>query len=158
MPTLMAVCPGNAGRSILAEAILRARGAGRIRALSAGTNPVGAVHPAAREALEAAGISAAGLRSTGIAEIAAPAAPPLDLVIALCPQAMAELPARLPGRPARVLWALPDPLSAPPGQVALACRTCRDRLAVRIERLLALPLEGMPREALAAAIAEDATA
>lgn len=142
MTGILAVCTGNAARSILAEAVLAARGAGRLRAFSAGTNPSGLVHRETLRALAARGYPAAGLRSKGWREFATPGAPPLRLVIALCPAAAAELPP-LPGRPPLLAWPLRDPLSAPPDQIALAMRTAADVLEARVDALLALPFERM---------------
>jgi arsenate reductase (thioredoxin) len=55
-PTVLFVCVRNAGRSQMAAALLDLYAAGRVRALSAGSEPADAVHPAVLEAMAERGI------------------------------------------------------------------------------------------------------
>jgi arsenate reductase len=55
------LCTGNSARSIIAEALLRARADGAFDAHSAGTTPCG-VHPLSVRVLRGHGIDASGLR------------------------------------------------------------------------------------------------
>jgi arsenate reductase len=55
------LCTGNSARSIIAECVLNRLGAGRFRALSAGSFPKGVVHPYALDLLARAGYPTAGL-------------------------------------------------------------------------------------------------
>jgi arsenate reductase (thioredoxin) len=50
-PTVLFVCVHNAGRSQMAAALLERRAAGRVRVLSAGSEPAEAVNPAVVEAM-----------------------------------------------------------------------------------------------------------
>ena len=50
-PTVLFVCVGNAGRSQMAAALLDLHAAGRVRVLSAGSEPADGVHPAVLEAM-----------------------------------------------------------------------------------------------------------
>lgn len=152
MLNVLAICTGNAGRSILAEALLAHGGTGRVRAFSAGTNPVGRVPQAALAVLARRGVPTAGLRSKSWHEFAAPGAPALDLIIMLCPAAAEEIAPDWPGRPVTVFWPVPDPLAAAPDQADLAFQLCADRLAARIASLLALPLDRLGRDGLAEAL------
>ncbi|MDT8345027.1 MAG: arsenate reductase ArsC [Thermohalobaculum sp.] len=153
MFTILALCTGNAARSIIAEAILTRDGAGRVRAFSAGSNPVGVVPGATRACLAARGLPVAGLRSKGWAEFSGPGAPRLDLVLTLCPVTAAERHPPWPGRPAEAFWPLDEPLAAPQDAQAMAFALAYHQLSARINAALALPLERLDRDELAARLA-----
>ena len=134
------LCTGNSARSILAEAILNARGAGRFRAYSAGSHPVGRVHPVALETLARMGLPTDGLRSKRWDEFAVPGATPLNLVVTVCDRAANDACPVLPGPAVRAHWGLPDP-AAIEGEAAQA-QAFRDtyvELGRRIDVLLELP-------------------
>ena len=78
------LCTGNSARSIMAEAIINRKGFPTFTAYSAGSHPKGAVHPAALRQIEAAKLSAAGLRSKDWSEFATRGAPRLDFVFTVC--------------------------------------------------------------------------
>ena len=81
------LCTGNSCRSIFAEAILNASDQSRLRAYSAGSDPLGSVHPLALQVLEYHGHTVAGLRSKSRDEFAGAQAPAMDLVITVCDEA-----------------------------------------------------------------------
>ncbi len=143
------LCTGNSARSILAEAILNARGAGRFRAFSAGSRPAGRVHAGALRQLALAGLPAAGLRSKSWEEFAGPDAPVMDLVITVCDNAAREACPVWPGHPAAAHWSTPDPATASGsgGDVAAAFRQAYETLDRRITALLALPWDADPEAA-----------
>jgi arsenate reductase len=103
------LCTGNSARSILAEALLNARGAGRFRAHSAGSHPKGHVHPLAIETLQRNRLSTDGLRSKSWNEFAAPDAPKLDFVFTVCDHAARETCPVWPGQPVTAHWSIADP-------------------------------------------------
>ena len=90
MPKVMKVlyiCTHNRCRSILSEAMTEHYGQGLLEARSAGSQPVGAVHPLSLVYLAEAGIATSHLQSQSWDEFAdfAP-----DVVITVCDSAAAE--------------------------------------------------------------------
>ncbi|MGH8372772.1 MAG: arsenate reductase ArsC [Gammaproteobacteria bacterium] len=141
---------GNSARSILAEAILNARDGRHVHAWSAGSRPLGEIHPLTREILQAVGIPVTTLRSKHLDEFSRSDAPHMDIVIALCKQAGAEPVHDWPGTPIRVRWVLPDPTAtAGAEQIRLAAFAEMFRiLDRRIQRLLTLPLQFLSADEL----------
>lgn len=140
---VLILCTGNSARSILAEALLNARGAGRIQAYSAGSHPRGEVHPLALAVLRTCELDTAGLRSKSWDEFTGEAAPRMDVVITVCDQAAAEPCPLWPGAPVRVHWGLPDPASVAGGEAERLAAFARTftLLERRVELMLGLPLD-----------------
>ncbi|MEM9046644.1 MAG: arsenate reductase ArsC [Pseudomonadota bacterium] len=143
MFTLLAVCTGNSTRSIIAEAILKREAAGRFAVASAGTNPVGRVHPATYRLLDRKGLPSRGFRSKSWREFEPDEAPRPDLIVFLCPAAEAELSVAWPRGPMSTLWDIEDPAIA---QNDLAFDLAYIRLSRRIDALLSDPIEDMTRD------------
>ncbi len=135
--TVLFLCTGNSARSILAEALLNHLGKGRIRAVSAGSHPVGAVHPLALDLLRGEGLATDTLRSKSWDEFADPDASGLDAVITVCDRAAGEVCPIWPGRPATAHWGLPDPAAVigPLGVRRAAFRRTYEVLQRRIRAL-----------------------
>ena len=140
-PRVVFLCTGNSARSILAEVLLRDLGLGRFEAASAGSKPTGRVHPVALATLAAHGHATDGLRSKSWEELAAPGAPPLDLVITVCASAAGETCPIWPGRPITAHWGEPDPaaVEGPSDAQEAAFEAVYQRMRARVERLLDLP-------------------
>ncbi|MBE3039989.1 MAG: arsenate reductase ArsC [Chloroflexi bacterium] len=98
------LCTGNSCRSQMAEAIVNFRLGERWEAVSAGTRPVGFVHPKAEEALAEIGIRHNG-RSKPADEFRDV---DFDLVVTICDSAAEECPLWL-GKGKRVHHSFPDP-------------------------------------------------
>jgi protein-tyrosine-phosphatase len=106
------LCTGNAGRSIIAEAILNRIAGDRFQAFSAGSRPRGAVHAAALRLLQSRGYETANLRSKSWDEFARAEAPRLDMVITVCDNVAAEACPVWRGQPMQQHWSIPDPTLA----------------------------------------------
>lgn len=145
MITVLVLCTGNSARSVLGEALLNGLGAGRVRAFSAGSRPAGAVNPAALRLLEREGIEASAFRSKSWDEFVRPEAPRIDIAITVCGNAAGEACPVFPGSPARAHWGLADPAAVEGSEAAIDAafdETWR-LLRLRVEAMLALPLETM---------------
>jgi arsenate reductase (thioredoxin) len=148
--SVLFLCTGNSARSIMAEALLNQKGKGTFTAHSAGSHPSGSVRPEAIRQLEAAHISAEGLRSKSWEEFARPDASQLDFVFTVCDNAAKEVCPVWPGQPISAHWGVPDP-AAVVGTEAEVQRAFRDAFFIlerRISLFLFLPLGSLDRLAL----------
>ena len=150
--TALVLCTGNSARSILGEALFNRLGAGRVRASSAGSKPMGQVYPGAARLLRREAYDLSPFRSKSWHEFTEPGAPPIDIVMTVCGNAAGEACPVFPGRAVRVHWALPDPAAVTSGEAAEDAAFARtyDFLRNRIEAFLALPFETMPDQELQA--------
>ncbi len=147
---LLFVCTGNAGRSIIAEALANQLSKGRLRAYSAGSQPKGEVNPDAIAVLQSAGFNTDGLRSKSWEEFSAADAPKMDLIITVCDRAANEPCPIWPGHPTTAHWSVPDPTavvsSSEPGsseKIQAAFQDVMKLLSQRITLLLSLKLEAL---------------
>ena len=151
VPNILVLCTGNSARSILAEGLFNALGAGRVAAYSAGSRPQGKPHPEALKVLEEMGHNIGFARSKSWDEFAGPSSPQMDLIFTVCDNAAAETCPVWPGHPATVHWGLPDP-AAVHGEdwaVHAAFESTYLELKRRITLFLKLPLEEMTLEEIA---------
>jgi len=144
------LCTGNSARSILAEAILKRAGKGRLRAFSAGSHPAGEVNPYAIALLRQEGLDTNGLRSKNWDEFAAPGAPPLDFIFTVCDKAAGELCPVWPGHPMSAHWGIADPAAATGSDEdkRKAFAQAFKLLQRRITLFASLPLEKLDKLAL----------
>ena len=136
------LCTGNSARSIMAEAIMKHKGAPNFVAYSAGSHPSGTVRPEALRQLEAAHLPSAGFRSKSWDEFAEPGAPKLDFVFTVCDNAANEVCPVWPGQPMTAHWGVPDPAAVrgTAEQVEKAFRDAFFLLDRRISLFLSLPV------------------
>ena len=134
----------------MAEAILNRKGFPNFKAYSAGSQPKGAVHPAALRQIEAAKLPTTGLRSKPWDEFAQPGAPQLNFVFTVCDNAAKEVCPIWPGQPMTAHWGVPDPAAAEgtPEQTEKAFRDAFLILDRRISLLLSLPLASLDKLAI----------
>jgi arsenate reductase len=144
------LCTGNSARSIMAEAILNAKGAPNFTAYSAGSRPAGKVRPEALKEIEAAGLSTDGLRSKSWDEFEGPAAPQLDFVFTVCDNAAKEVCPVWPGQPMTAHWGIPDPAAVRGSEEdrAQAFREAFISLDRRVSLFLSLPLSTLDEMSL----------
>lgn len=131
------LCTGNSCRSILAEATFNALAPQGWRAISAGSQPAGYVHPKSLALLAREGISTEGLFSKSWDGL--PVTP--DLVITVCASAAGETcPVYLSPAP-RAHWGVADPAKATgtEAETEAAFVSAYRILRHRTEALLALP-------------------
>ena len=144
------LCTGNSARSIMAEAILNAKGKPNFTAYSAGSHPSGRVRPEALQQLELAKLPTEGLRSKAWDEFALPDSPKLDFVLTVCDNAAKEVCPLWPGQPTSAHWGIPDPAAAQgsEAEVERAFRQAFILLNRRIELFFSLPLQKLDTIAL----------
>jgi arsenate reductase (thioredoxin) len=134
---LLFICTHNRCRSILAEAVANHFGDGKIKAASAGSEPAGKIHPLTLDALNAAGISVAGLRSKSWDELEDYVP---DVVITVCDKAANEVCPIWFAKVTKVHWGLADPsaLEGAGDSVMLAFQDTIDTLMVRLDRIVGM--------------------
>jgi arsenate reductase len=146
---LLFICTHNRCRSILAEAITNHFGEGRLIAKSAGSRPVGEVHPLSLQYLADANISTEGLSSQSWDEHESWQA---DVVITVCDSAAGEACPVWFGQSLKLHWSLVDPsgLQGSEDVIAEAFRKTIGIVQARIETLLTHDLDSMAQQELAA--------
>ena len=147
MLKILFICTHNRCRSILSEAITNHVGQGKIEAQSAGSQPVGEVHPLSIKYLQEAGISTEGLISQSWDEFEdfAP-----DVVITVCDSAAGEACPLWFGKSVKVHWGLADPskLSGSEDEIAQAFRATIDEITRRVNAMLNVDVDTQDQEAL----------
>lgn len=106
MKNVLVLCTGNSCRSVMAEALINHLGAGRYKAVSAGSKPTGFVHPKSIETLKRHGIETGEPRSKSWDEFANH---DFDLVITVCDAAAQESCPLFLGKHTKLHWSTPDP-------------------------------------------------
>jgi arsenate reductase (thioredoxin) len=132
---ILVLCTGNSCRSIIAEALFRQLGDGRVAVESAGSQPAGRVNPRTEQVLDEAGIPHEWARSKSMTQFLDT---PFDHVITVCDDA-AEVCPVFPGPARRTHWSIPDPARAtgPDEQVLPVYRATLEDLRERITGFLA---------------------
>jgi arsenate reductase len=133
------LCTGNSCRSILGEATFNHLAPDGWKAMSAGSQPAGHVHPRSLALLAREGISTEGFYSKSWDTL--PATP--DIVITVCASAAGETCPAYLGPAMRTHWGVEDPAHAKGSdqEIDAAFVTAYRILRSRIEAFLALPLE-----------------
>lgn len=135
------LCTGNSCRSILGEATFNHLAPAGWRALSAGSQPAGYVHPRSLALLAREGISTEGYHSKSWDEL--PVTP--DIVITVCASAAGETCPAYLGPVLRSHWGVADPAHATgtDAEIDAAFMSAYRILRARIAAFLALPLDAL---------------
>lgn len=144
------ICSANSARSIMAESILNAEGAGNFVAYSAGTTPSTSPRAEVIELLHHKGHDVSGLASKSVDAFSAEDAPKMDFVFTVCDHAANEACPTWPGQPISAHWGLPDPVKATGTEAEqnLAYQQAFGLLRNRISAFVALPFETLDRISL----------
>ncbi|MBK8677051.1 MAG: arsenate reductase ArsC [Cellvibrionales bacterium] len=132
------LCTGNSCRSILAEATFNHLAPQGWRAVSAGSQPAGYVHPRSLTLLASEGISTEGYHSKSWDDL--PITP--DIVITVCGSAAGEACPAYLGSVLRTHWGVEDPAHATgtDAEIDAVFMQAYTTLRHRIEAFFALPL------------------
>jgi len=107
-PLILILCTGNSCRSHLAEGILRVAVEDAVEVASAGSNPVGYVHPVAVEVMHEIGIDISGHTSKHLNEFLER---DVQTVITVCGNVDQACP-MFPGQTEKHHWPFEDPAKA----------------------------------------------
>ncbi|GAA6135578.1 arsenate reductase ArsC [Oceaniserpentilla sp. 4NH20-0058] len=146
---ILFICTHNRCRSILSEAIANHAGDGRLQAASAGSQPVGEVHPLSIKYLQEQGIAIDGLKSQSWDELESFAP---DVVVTVCDSAAGETCPAWFGKSIKLHWGLEDPskVEGSDDQIKAAFLTCINEIKFRIHKILELDLDNLTGDALKA--------
>lgn len=147
---ILYVCTHNRCRSILCEAITNAA-PGALEARSAGSQPVGEVHPLSLKYLAERGYRTDGLKSQSWDEFEDYAP---DLVVTVCDSAAGESCPVYFGKSLKVHWGLEDPskLEGSDEDKATAFHQTMNIIEQRVKSLTELAEQSLPTDALKEAL------
>lgn len=137
MMNILFLCTGNSCRSILAEATFNHLAPNGMKAMSAGSQPAGYVHPKSIALLSSKGIATEGYTSKSWNNL--PVTP--DIVITVCGNAAGETCPAYLGNVIRAHWGVEDPAKATgtDEEIDAAFALAYSILRKRIEAFLKLP-------------------
>jgi len=141
---ILFLCTGNSCRSILGEATFNHLAPVGWRAMSAGSQPAGYVHPRSLALLARQGIAVEGFFSKSWDNL--PAMP--DIVITVCASAAGETCPAYLGPVLRTHWGVEDPAHATgtDAEIDAVFMQAYRILRARIEALFALPLNSLKND------------
>ncbi|MCX7097292.1 MAG: arsenate reductase ArsC [Methylococcales bacterium] len=149
MLNILVICTGNSCRSLIGEALFNHLGKGRIKAYSAGSKPLGRLNAGAVALLHRHGIDTTGYfsKSWDVFENQA-----IDIAITVCDNAAGEVCPLYLDSTTRAHWGLSDPghVQGTPDVVEAAFEATYRAMELRINNMLALPLEEMDSAAISA--------
>jgi arsenate reductase len=141
---ILFLCTGNSCRSVLSEAIFNHLAPAGLKAISAGSQPAGKLHPRAVALLHSKGIPTEGYYSKSWNDL--PVTP--DIVVTVCGSAAGETCPAYLGPVLRAHWGVDDPghVVGTEQQIDTAFEQTYRIIRARIEAFLALPLAGLTND------------
>ena len=135
---ILFLCTGNSCRSLISEATFNHLAPAGMKAISAGSQPTGKLHPRAVALLHSKGISTEGYYSKSWNDL--PVTP--DIVVTVCGSAAGETCPAYLGPVLRTHWGVEDPghVVGTEEEITTAFEQTYRTLRARIEAFLALPL------------------
>jgi arsenate reductase len=151
MLKLLYICTHNRCRSILSEAITNSVGNEKLLAKSAGSQPVGEVHPLSIKYLSEAGYDTEGLSSESWDDFVEFAP---DVVITVCDSAAGEVCPVYFSNAMKIHWGLSDPskIEGTEDEVAQAFRACIELIKTRVEQLSTIANSDLSKHQMTQAI------
>lgn len=143
--TILFLCTGNSCRSVLSEATFNHLAPAGLKAISAGSQPAGRLHPRAVALLASKGIPTEGYYSKSWDQL--PATP--DIVVTVCASAAGETCPAYLGPVLRTHWGVDDPshVVGTEQEIDAAFEAAYRIIRARIEAFLALPLDQLRSDA-----------
>ena len=147
---ILFLCTGNSCRSIIAEATFNHLAPAHMRAMSAGSQPTGEVHPRSIALLKQKGISTVGYYSKSWNDL--PSTP--DIVITVCGNAAGETCPAYLGKVMRAHWGVDDPAKAIGSETEIntSFENAYQTLRKRIEAFLAIADNTLDKPSLQVAL------
>lgn len=138
------LCTGNSCRSLLSEATFNHLAPAGLKAISAGSQPAGKIHPRAVALLHKKGISTEGYYSKSWDNL--PVTP--DIVVTVCSSAAGEVCPAYLGPVLRTHWGVDDPghVVGTEEEIETAFEETYAILLARIQAFLALPVEELMKD------------
>ena len=148
---VLVLCTGNSCRSVMGEALVNHLGAGRFKAYSAGSNPIGRINAGALATLARHDLPTEGYTSKSWEALEGI---DFDILIAVCDSAAGEACPVYLSSAIRTNWGVADPghVEGTPEEVIAAFEATFATLKHRITRLVELSIDSMSREQLSEAL------
>ena len=135
LPNVLFLCTGNAGRSQMAEGLLRDMAGDKYDVYSAGLDPR-PVHPLAVRVMDEMGIDISGQMSKSVKEYLG--RKPFAYIIIVCGNAQRSCPSVFPGVHTKLFWPFEDPaeFEGTEEEALEKFREVRDNIKGRLEEWL----------------------
>ncbi|MGK0411370.1 MAG: arsenate reductase [Shewanella psychromarinicola] len=150
---ILYICTHNRCRSILSESITNQIARNVIEAKSAGSQPVGEVHPLSLKYLSQTGYAIEGLHSQSWDDFEdfQP-----DVVVTVCDSAAGEACPLYFSNSLKVHWGLSDPskIEGDEKKIEQAFLACIDEIAKRVQKLKSIAAQNLGKDELKQALAE----